>query len=79
MARNIYSVSPSERPILVRAAVQVSEQVIFVDDEVTDPFALVAPNQKAGPTRSARRSSCSTSLEPRPGRNRHERPLFRIC
>ena len=42
MARNIYSVSPGERPILVREAVQVSEKVIFVGDEVNDPFALVA-------------------------------------
>jgi hypothetical protein len=41
MARNIYSVSVGERPILVREAVQVSENVIFVDDEFNDPFALV--------------------------------------
>jgi len=41
MARNIYSVSPGERPILVREAVQVSEYVIFVDHEVSDPFAFV--------------------------------------
>jgi hypothetical protein len=41
MARNIYSVSPGERPILVREAVQVNERVIFVDDAVNDPFALV--------------------------------------
>jgi hypothetical protein len=39
--RNIYSVSPGERPILVREAVQVSENVIFVDHEISDPFALV--------------------------------------
>lgn len=42
MLRNMYSVSAGERPILVREAVQVSESVIFVDHEVTDPFALVA-------------------------------------
>lgn len=42
MARNIYSVAPGERPILVRAAVQLSERVIFVDDAVSGPFALVA-------------------------------------
>jgi hypothetical protein len=41
MPRNIYSVSPGERPILVREAVQVSANVIFVDHEVSDPFALV--------------------------------------
>jgi hypothetical protein len=41
MALNIYSVSPGERPILVREAVQVIENVIFVDHEVYDPFALV--------------------------------------
>jgi hypothetical protein len=41
MARNIYSVSPGERPILVREAVQVSEKLIFVADEVNDPFVLV--------------------------------------
>jgi hypothetical protein len=40
-ALNIYSVSPGERPILVREAVQVIENVIFVDHEVDDPFALV--------------------------------------
>jgi hypothetical protein len=41
MARNIYSVSPGERPILVREAVQVDEKLIFVADQVNDPFALV--------------------------------------
>jgi hypothetical protein len=39
--RNIYSVSPGERPILVRAALHVSGNVVFVDHEVSDPFALV--------------------------------------
>jgi hypothetical protein len=41
MARNLYSVSPGERPILVREAVQLTEKVIFIDDEINDPFALV--------------------------------------
>jgi hypothetical protein len=41
MALNIYSVSPGERPILVREGVQVTENVIFVDHELVDPFALV--------------------------------------
>jgi hypothetical protein len=41
MARNIYSVSPGERPILVREAVQLCEKLIFVADEVSDPFVLV--------------------------------------
>jgi hypothetical protein len=41
MARNLYSVSPGERPILVREAVQLTEKVIFIDDENNDPFALV--------------------------------------
>lgn len=41
MAWNIYSVAPGEPPILVRAAVQVCEDVIFVDYEIHDPFALV--------------------------------------
>lgn len=42
MARNIYSVSPGERPILVRKGIHLSENVIFVDHELNDPFALVA-------------------------------------
>jgi hypothetical protein len=46
MARNIYSVSPGERPILVRKAVQLSENVIYVDDEVNDPFALVVADSE---------------------------------
>jgi hypothetical protein len=41
MAMNIYSVSPGERPTLVREAVHVTENVIFVDQEVDDPFAIV--------------------------------------
>jgi hypothetical protein len=41
MARNLYSVSPGERPILVHEAVELTERVIFFDDEVDDPYALV--------------------------------------
>jgi len=41
MASNLYSVSPGERPTLVREAVQLTEKVVFIDDEITDPFALV--------------------------------------
>lgn len=41
MPRNLYSVSPDERPILVREAVQLTENVIFIDGEIHDPFALV--------------------------------------
>ena len=42
MTQNIYSVSPGERPILVREAVHLCENVIFVDHELDDPFALVS-------------------------------------
>jgi len=41
MARNLYSVSPGERPILLRETLELSEDVIFVDDAINDPFALV--------------------------------------
>jgi len=41
MARNLYSVSPGERPILVHEAVELAEKVVLVDDEISDPFALV--------------------------------------
>jgi hypothetical protein len=41
MPANVYSVAPGERPVLVREAVQLSEKVLFVDDETDDPFALV--------------------------------------
>ena len=41
MARNLYSVALGERPILVHEAVQLTEGVIFIDNEITDPFALV--------------------------------------
>ena len=41
MARNLYLVSPGERPILVREAVQLAEKLVFIDDESSDPFALV--------------------------------------
>ena len=47
MAWNIYSVSPGERPILVRETVQLSEKVIFVDKEVNDPFALIAAESES--------------------------------
>ena len=41
MARNLYSVAPGEQPVLVREAVQPTEKVVFIDDEISDPFALV--------------------------------------
>jgi hypothetical protein len=41
MPLNLYSVSPGERPILVREAIHVSENVVFVGREISDPFALV--------------------------------------
>jgi hypothetical protein len=41
MARNLYSVSPGERPIMIRETVRLTEAVIVIDDEVNDPFALV--------------------------------------
>jgi len=41
MERNLYSVSPGERPVLVREAVHLTEKVAFIDDETNDPFALV--------------------------------------
>jgi len=47
MARSLYSVSPGERPILVREAVEMTEKVIFVDDEINDPFALVVAESEA--------------------------------
>ena len=47
MTRNIYSVSPGERPILLRATLHLSEKVIFVDDEVDDPFALVVAESES--------------------------------
>jgi hypothetical protein len=47
MARNPYSVSPGERPILVREAVQLTENVIFSDGEINDPFALVVAESEA--------------------------------
>ena len=46
MARNLYSVAPGERPILVRGAVQLTEKVIFVDDEINDPFVLVVADSE---------------------------------
>ena len=53
-ARNIYSVSPDERPIL---AVTVSEMVIFVDGEDIDPIALVAAGCPAGRRSRPRRGA----------------------
>lgn len=47
MAQNLYSVSPGERPILIREALQVSEHVIFVDNETNDPFALVVAESES--------------------------------
>ena len=41
MTRNLYSVSPGERPVLVREVVQMTETVLFIDDEIADPFVLV--------------------------------------
>jgi hypothetical protein len=41
MPRNLYSVAPGERPVLLREDVQLTEKVILIDDETTDPFALV--------------------------------------
>ena len=41
MARNLYSVSPGERPILLHEGLEQAEHVVLVDDEVNDPFALV--------------------------------------
>jgi cation transport ATPase len=46
MARNLYSVSPGERPVLVREAVQLTEKVVFIDDEINDPFALVVADSE---------------------------------
>jgi hypothetical protein len=45
--RNIYSVSPGERATLVRQTVHVTEQVIFVDNDLDDPFVLVAAESEA--------------------------------
>ena len=47
MARNLYSVSLGERPVLIRESVQLTEKVIFVDDEINDPFALVVAESEA--------------------------------
>ena len=47
MARNLYSVSPGQRPVLLREAVELYERVIFVDDEINDPFALVVAESEA--------------------------------
>ena len=47
MACNLYSVSPGERPILLRQSLEVSEHVIFVGDEISDPFALVVAESES--------------------------------
>jgi hypothetical protein len=47
MTHNLYSVSPGERPTLVREAIEVTEKVIFIDDEVNDPFALVVAESES--------------------------------
>ena len=47
MAQNLYSVALGERPVLVREAVHLTEKVIFVDDEINDPFALVVAESEA--------------------------------
>jgi hypothetical protein len=47
MTWNVYSVSPGERPILVHEDVQMTEHVLFVDDEVDDPFAVVVAESEA--------------------------------
>ena len=44
---NIYAVAPGERPHLVREAVHMSENVILVANEVSDPFALVAAESES--------------------------------
>jgi hypothetical protein len=47
MRNNIYSVAPGERPVLVRATVELSEKVILVDNELNDPFALVVAESES--------------------------------
>ena len=46
MPRNLYAVAPGERPILLRAAVQMHEDVLLVDHKVSDPYALVAADSE---------------------------------
>jgi hypothetical protein len=46
-ARNTYSVAPGERPKLGPPEVHVTEQVIFVDNDLDDPFVLVAAESEA--------------------------------
>jgi hypothetical protein len=41
MAQNLYSVSPGELPTLVREAVELTEKMVLIDNEINDPFALV--------------------------------------
>ena len=47
MARNLYSVSPGERPVLVREAVHLTGNVILIDGEANDPFALVVAESES--------------------------------
>ena len=46
MARNLYSVSPGERPVLLRLSVDMSERVVFLADEADDPYALVVADSE---------------------------------
>ena len=46
MARNLYSVSPGERPVLLRLSVEMNERVVFVGDETDDPYALVVADSE---------------------------------
>jgi hypothetical protein len=47
MDRNVYSVSPGERPVLLHQTVQVRENVIFVDQDSHVPFALVVAESES--------------------------------
>jgi hypothetical protein len=38
---NLYSVCLGERPLLIREAIHLTEKVVLIDDEITDPFALI--------------------------------------
>jgi hypothetical protein len=44
---NIYAVAPGERSVLVREAIHMSENVILIANEVSDPFALVAAESES--------------------------------
>jgi hypothetical protein len=45
--RNVYSVSPGERPILVHEMVQATENVVFIDPDSHVPFALVVAESES--------------------------------